>query len=280
MADVTWRRIVSGPLTGAANMALDEALFRSVQAGISPPVLRLYRWKPATVTLGYGQRGDRQVNLPICREMGIDVVRRLTGGRAVLHADEVTYSIIASEHDASFSNSILDNYRLIAAALQHCLRQFGLPVEMVSGRHDSLGTNAAEKSACFTAPSYFELSCHGCKICGSAQKREGGCFLQHGSLPVDLDPQILFATLNCDSDIDNEQGGRSLARHVGWINRWTKHHVSISQVEKQLIDSFASIFSVSFLDDQPTPQELALAHQLEQSKYANPDWNMKGIPGS
>lgn len=280
MADTTWRRIVSGPLTGAANMALDEALFRSVQAGISPPVLRLYRWQPATVTLGYGQRGDRQVNLSACRSMGIDVVRRLTGGRAVLHADEVTYSVIASEQDASFTSSILDNYRRIAHALQHCLTQLGLPVEMVSGRHDYQGTSAAEKNACFTAPSYFELSCHGRKICGSAQKREGGCFLQHGSLPVDLDPTFLFAALNCDDSLDTAQGAETLAKHVGWINRWRDQPVSVDQVETQLIESFANCFSVRFTNDQPTQQEAALAEELEQSKYANPDWNMKGIPGS
>jgi lipoate-protein ligase A len=279
MTEPFWRRIVSGPMTGAANMALDEALFRSVQAGNSPPVLRLYRWHPATVTLGYGQRGDRQVNLSACDKLGVDVVRRLTGGRAVLHATEMTYAVITPE-TGIFSANILDNYRRIAAALQHCLQQLGLAVEMVSGRHESQGTSSAEQSACFTAPSYFELSCNGRKICGSAQKRDAGCFLQHGSLPVELDPVMLFSTLNCESDLDAEAGGRSLARHVGWINRWLEHQVTVEQVEEQFTASFAHIFPGRFVDDQPTAPEIALAKELEQIKYANPAWTMKGIADS
>ena len=127
MAQTIWRRIVSGPLGGAANMALDEALFRSVQAGISPPVLRLYRWQPATVTLGYAQRGEAQVNWAACRSLGIDVVRRLTGGRAVLHDREVTYAVIASDRQELFGGRVLDNYRVSAHLLQHCLEQLGLP---------------------------------------------------------------------------------------------------------------------------------------------------------
>lgn len=277
MAEKIWRRIVSEPMTGAANMALDEALFRSVQAGNSSPVLRLYRWQPATVTLGYGQRGDKKVNFSACKKLGVDIVRRLTGGRAVLHAEEVTYSVIAPENGL-FSNNILDNYRQIAESLQHCLHQLGLSVEMVSGRHEYPGGSAAEQSACFTAPSYFELSCNGRKICGSAQKRDSGCFLQHGSLPVDLDPVFLFSALNCESGQDVEAGGRSLAKHVGWINRWLDQSVTIDQVEKQFLASFAHCFPGRYVDDQPTEQESALAVALEQDKYGNPDWTMKGIP--
>jgi lipoate-protein ligase A len=277
MAEPIWRRIVSGPLSGAANMALDEALFNAVQAGNSPPVLRLYRWQPAAVTLGYGQRGARQVNVARCAELGLDVVRRLTGGRAVLHADEVTYAVIAPEQNGFFANNILENYRRIADSLQHCLRQLGLPVEMVAGRHPARGATAAEQSACFTAPSFFELCCHGLKVCGSAQKRAAGCFLQHGSLPVDLDPELLFAALNCETGPDAERSAQSLAKQVGWINRWLEPPVAIEQVEKQLIDSFAGCFPGRFVDDRPSPQELRAAKQLEQSKYRNPAWTMKGV---
>lgn len=275
MSDLIWRRIVSGPLTGATNMALDEALFRSVQAGNSPPVLRLYRWQPAAVSLGYGQRGERQVNFTACAELGIDVVRRLTGGRAVLHADEVTYAVIAPE-SGLFSASILDNYRLIASALQHCLSTLGLPVEMVSGRHETKTDSVAEQSACFTAPSYFELTCHGLKICGSAQKREGDCFLQHGSLPVGLDPMLLFRTLNCDLAADHQQGARSLERQVGWVNRWLERPLTIDRVEAQLRESFSAVFPVRMVDDQPDSSEMALARQLAEGKYAHPDWTSKG----
>ena len=278
MAESTWRRIVSGPLTGAANMAIDEVLFRAVQAGNSPPVLRLYRWQPATVTLGYGQRGGRQVNFSACEKLGVDVVRRLTGGRAVLHAEEVTYAVIAPENDI-FTSNILGNYRLISEALKNCLQQLGLPVKMVSGRHEYKGESAAEQSACFTAPSFFELSCHGLKICGSAQKREAGCFLQHGSLPVNLDPAFLFEALNCETDLNPEQGARLLEKQVGWINRWLEQSLNIEQVETQLINSFTRCFDVHFEESKLSAEEITLAQELERRKYANIDWTMKGIRG-
>ena len=125
-----WRLIRSPALPGAMNMAFDEALLESVAAGRSGPVLRLYRWDPPAVSLGYGQSLQR-VNLPACRELGLDVVRRLTGGRAVLHHREVTYAVIAPERTAFFPGGVLDNYRVIAGVLLQALQTLGLTAEIV-----------------------------------------------------------------------------------------------------------------------------------------------------
>ena len=256
-------------------MALDEALFHSVQAGISPPVLRLYRWSRPTVTLGYGQRGARQVNLAACHELGVDLVRRSTGGRAVLHAAEVTYAVISPEGSTSFSASILDNYRQIAAVLRACLTALGLPVELATKRLPHQKRRTVEKCACFVAPSHFELLCHGRKICGSAQKRENGCFLQHGSLPVDLDLSLLFSVLNCDTDIGVAEGRALLAKSVGWINRWAPQPLTLDQVQTQLKRSFEEILPAIFYDDCPTAEELKQAAELEQTRYAEPGWSFR-----
>ncbi len=257
-------------------MALDEALLNSVAAGCSHPVLRLYRWDPAAVSLGYFQRGSRVVNLPYCRAEGIDVVRRMTGGRAVLHASEVTYSVIAGVRGSGFSERVLDNYRSISLALQLTLETLGLDATLVSGRSGGPGSETTH-SACFTAPSSYELLCEDCKIAGSSQKRQGEVFLQHGSLPVDLDPERLFRALDTLGRISSEEGGRALAQKVGWINRWLDHPVTVEQVEDCLIASFASVFSAELVEQAPTAAEWRDAEELVRQRYGNPAWNLRGI---
>ncbi|RME32846.1 MAG: lipoate--protein ligase family protein, partial [Deltaproteobacteria bacterium] len=197
-ANNTWRLIRTGFCSGAWNMALDQALLEAVAEGASGPILRLYRWRPATVTLGYAQRGQGVVNLEACQRRGFDVVRRCTGGRAVLHDREVTYAVIAPTGDGLFPHSVLASYRLIAEALADVYRGLGLEVILADQRHPGVHDDAAGRSACFTAPGQYELLYRGCKLAGCAQKRIPGAFLQHGSLPVDLDLEALYDALDTE----------------------------------------------------------------------------------
>ena len=137
-------------------MALDEALLHSVANGESLPVLRFYRWQPATVTLGYAQSVTTDLDLDVCRQAGLDVVRRSTGGRAVLHDQEVTYAVIAPLNAGLFGNSVLDCYRVISKVLQETLRQLGLPAQLVPGKPRD-GTLNTTKAVCFSTPSQYEL---------------------------------------------------------------------------------------------------------------------------
>lgn len=268
-----WRMIRTEALSGAMNMALDEVLLQDVQAGVSPPVVRLYRWQPATVTLGYAQRGERQVNRAYCHEAGLDIVRRLTGGRAVLHDDEVTYSVI-SRQDGLFSSDPLQSYRTIAEVLLACLRSFGLDAQ-VSGRHAGVNSAAAvEQSACFTAPAQFEIVCDGKKVCGSSQKRGHGSFLQHGSLPVNMDLDKLFSALNTDASASRPQGIARLAEKVGWINLFRSSPCEVGQVEAQLEKTFIDLWPVNFQVEPPTSQELDHAESLAAQKYRHIDWHL------
>ncbi len=267
-----WRMIKTDPLSGAMNMALDEVLLDSVQAGTSPPVVRLYRWQPQAVTLGYGQRGAGQVNAEYCQAEGIDIVRRLTGGRAVLHDQEVTYSVI-SRQEGLFSLGILESYRTIAEVLLHCLKRFGLDAELV-GRHAGTTTDSkVEQSACFTAPAQFEICCSGKKTCGSSQKREQDSFLQHGSIPVNIDLHKLFCALNTDSKASVELGASRLASKVGWINLFRETPCTVDEVELQLMSSFALLWPVKFQVEEPTENVMAQARKLAQQKYMFTDWH-------
>jgi lipoate-protein ligase A len=264
-----WRLIRSGFQTGAMNMALDEALLSTVAEGVSPPVLRFYRWRPATVTIGYAQSVARDIDLEICHQAGLDVVRRSTGGRAVLHDHEVTYSVIAPSVSGLFGNSVLDTYRVISEVLQKALRQLGLPAELVAGRPRG-GQQHATKSVCFSAPSQYELVIEGRKVAGSAQKRHGQAFLQHGSIPLEMDLPLLGKVLKAEKDA--ELAGP--LDKVGWLNKWAGQRLTVAEVEACIVEEFSKAVGSRLKNSAPTANELDQAERLRREKYAHADWNM------
>lgn len=275
----TWRLLRTPKARGAWNMALDEALLESVASGRSGPILRLYGWQPATVTLGYAQRGSDVVNLAACRALGLDVVRRCTGGRAVLHDEEVTYAVIAPERGGGFPGGILANYGVIAGILGTALRSLELDVTEQAQRSSGKGEEGFERSACFTAPASFEQVCAGRKVTGSAQKRLGGAFLQHGSIPLDLDPVRLFTALDTRGELSPTAGGERLAASVGWVNRWLAQPASIPRLEAALIAAFAAGLPVDPIEDRPRREELRRAAELLTSRYDTPAWTLRGLEG-
>lgn len=265
-----WRLIDSGFQSGAMNMALDEVLLHAVANGTSPPVLRFYRWAPATVTLGYAQSVSKDVDLDVCREAGLDVVRRSTGGRAVLHDQEVTYAVIAPTDHGVFGNSVLDCYRVISEVLLKALRQLGLPAQLVPGKPRG-GHRNATKAVCFSAPSQYELVIDGRKVAGSAQKRHGRGFLQHGSIPVEMDLDLLGRVLKAEA---NPETAGSLET-VGWLNHWCQEPLSVAAVAAAFRDSFARELQIEWVASAPTAAESAQASELVSTKFGNPAWNMK-----
>ena len=264
-----WRLINSGFQTGAMNMALDEALLHSVAKGDSLPVLRFYRWQPATVSIGYAQSVITDLDQDVCRQAGLDVVRRSTGGRAVLHDHEVTYSVIAPLNTDLFGHSVLDCYRVISEILQKTLVQLGLPAELVPGRSRGAHLNVT-KAVCFSAPSQYELVIDGRKVAGSAQKRFGQTFLQHGSIPIDMDLELLGKVLKVDA--------HNLAaplHTVGWLNQWSAEPLLVSEVEKLLADVFSRHLRIEWLHSEPTSLERQEAMKISADKFAHPGWNLK-----
>lgn len=251
------------------NMALDEALLHSVAKGDSLPVLRFYRWLPATVTLGYAQSVITDLDMDVCCQAGLDVVRRSTGGRAVLHDQEVTYSVIAPLNTDQFGNSVLDCYRVISEILQKTLIQLGLPAQLVPGKPRG-GNQNAVKAVCFSTPSQYELVVDGRKVAGSAQKRHGQTFLQHGSIPVEMDLELLAKALK--TDLDDSSGS---LHSVGWLNRYSNKPIAISDVETLLAEVFSKQLQIDWVHSEPTPAEMQEARKMSAEKFGHPDWNMK-----
>ncbi len=188
----TWRFIDSGANIAAYNMAVDEELLARAQAGDRMPVLRFYTWAPPAVSLGRFQKMEEAVHADACRKHGFDIIRRVTGGRAVLHRDELTYSIISPIDNPLFRPNVHGTYKVIASGLVAGLRNLGIAAEIVSrgSRHSPLVNSHPKDPACFSSPSWYEIVVNGKKIIGSAQRRLSGAFLQHGSILISYDPAL------------------------------------------------------------------------------------------
>jgi lipoate-protein ligase A len=177
-----WRLIVDeAPRTGAANMAIDQAIAEACAAGEAPATLRFYRWAPPAVSLGRHQPlGD--IDAEAARAHGYDIVRRSTGGRAILHTDELTYSVAGSDSDPHLGGGVMESYLRLSGALVRGLRALGL--EAVDKAAGTVRAGPNVSAACFEVPSAYEIVVDGRKLLGSAQSRRAGYVLQHGSLPL------------------------------------------------------------------------------------------------
>lgn len=182
-----WRLLPDAGGDAAWNMALDETLLESHRQGLTPPTLRFYSWTPPALSLGYAQP-LADVNLEACREAGIAVVRRSTGGRAVLHRGEFTYAVIASE---GFPASVSGTYRMITEVLAEAIARLGVPADIAPGKLSRAGS-----ASCFQSATQADLVALGRKLVGSAQTRREGAFLQHGSLMLTQRPDEIQAFLN------------------------------------------------------------------------------------
>lgn len=233
-----WRYVDSGPATGAANMAADERLLDEAKQG-SLPVLRLYTWDPPAVSLGRFQDEASSVDHEACRRHGIDIVRRITGGRAVLHDRELTYCIVAPSDSGLFPEDVIGTYKVIAAGLLAALHGLGVQAEMVShaSRHAGLVKPQTKDPSCFSSPSWYELVVQGRKIIGSAQRRMTGAFLQHGSILLDHDPVLEAAVI--------PGGGRpgaaaSLRSELG-------RDVPLAEVKQAVLNGLSRALGIRFL---------------------------------
>lgn len=185
----SWRFIISGKLPPATNMAIDEAILDGVIHGRSPQTVRVYDWEPPTVSLGFHQDIDSQIDIDKVKKYGFGIVRRPTGGRAVLHYDEVTYSVIARA-DGEFTGSVIESYKKIAQILSLALKRIGIKVDIENG----VATGKSRDSwtaPCFSSATKYEIHYHRKKLVGSAQMRREGCFLQHGSILLNHDQSIM-----------------------------------------------------------------------------------------
>jgi len=247
----TWRLVRSEPAAAAWNMAVDEAMARVHACGLTPPSLRLYAWQPPAVSVGRNQSPGEQVDLAACRREGVEWVRRPTGGGAVLHDEELTYSVILRA--SSLPGSVLRTYEALAAGLGEALRELGLEPEVATGRPGL----PPGSSPCFEAPSAHEFMLEGRKVVGSAQVRREGVILQHGSMLLDFSPER-HARFLAGAD-----AGRLRRRAIG-VSEAAGRAVTWEEAARAFATGFARGLGITLVEDRLTPEELRLAEELAE----------------
>ena len=262
-----WSVLLDGPRPGAFNMALDETLLSVASEPQACPqtYLRFYQWSRPTLSLGFAQRGESVVDLDFCRLNGIEIVRRPTGGKAVLHHHELTYSVVSNDPSFFPIADISGTYCRIADAIQRGLRTLGIETTLAGSRGRNSGTGPLA-TACFALSNHFELLCQNRKLVGSAQRRTKTAFLQHGSILLEFDPLLLSrALLSCSA--------ASMHDVVTDIRTCLGEVPSIHQIMAAMCNGFEASFEVRLAHQELSHDLLARAHQLADSKYARLRWN-------
>lgn len=272
-----WYFINSGPCSPSFNMALDEALLDWHSEGSIPPVIRFYEWNPATLSIGYFQQVERDVNMQAVKEQNLGFVRRPTGGRAVLHDQELTYSVIVSEDYPEMPESVTEAYRVISEGILLGFQNLGLDAYFsVPDSQEKLDDLKKPKSAvCFDAPSWYELVVEGKKVAGSAQTRQKGVILQHGAILLDLNEELLLSVFNFESPEAKEKMRKKLPEKAVAMNQFTTTPFTIPQCVKAFSNGFEEAMQIELIPYELTKEQLQYVEQLQQKKYLTTEWNFK-----
>jgi lipoate-protein ligase A len=250
-------------------MAVDEAMLEHIGRGESLPTLRLYAWEPPCLSLGYAQPFS-DVDMGRLREAGWEVVRRPTGGRAILHTDELTYSVTAPLDEPRVAGSVLESYNRLARALLAALRLLRVPVEMQE--HLAANDKGAAGPVCFEVPSAYEITVHGKKLVGSAQARRREGVLQHGTLPLSGDLTRITRVLVFPEEAGRAQAATKLLERATTMETAMGKAVSWESAQEAFASAFESELGLTFVRGELSPSEAARAKQLIQEKYGNPAW--------
>jgi lipoate-protein ligase A len=264
----TWRYLCTPPAHGAWNMAVDEAVLEAAGRGESLPTLRLYAWQPACLSLGYSQ-SFKDVDLPRLEANGWELVRRATGGRAILHVDELTYSVVAPLDDPLLRGSVLESYQRLARALVTAVRSLGLPVEL---EENAPPPNAANGPVCFEVPSAYEIVVGGKKLIGSAQSRKKEGVLQHGTFPLCGDLTRITQALVFPDQQSRLASGQKLLSRAATAESVTGRLISWETAAAAFVDAFETTLDIKFVPGELTVAERARAEELVQNKYDHPGW--------
>lgn len=262
-----WRLIDTGPCSGVENMAIDEALFRCFDPSCSAPVLRLYGWQPAALSLGRFQKASDDLDLQHCEADGLTVVRRITGGGAIFHADELTYSLVCAPQQIPTAASVKDSFRALTSFLLGFYRALGLQAGYAVDLAPAGSSLGARTPLCFAGRENYDIVLSGRKIGGNAQRRSRQVIFQHGSIPLQnrvgqgvqylkIRPQGVEQTATCLAD-------EGIA-------------VDCDQLKQTLLQQFARQLGTVVQPDRLTVQEQVLSERLKHEKYVVDCWNLEG----
>lgn len=261
-----WRLIYDCPTCGPRNMAVDEAV---MMGGFAQPTLRLYAWEPFCLSLGYGQR-SADADLERLAAHGWGIVRRPTGGRAILHGDELTYSLVLPKGHPLAAGSVLDSYRRISQALVTGLEYLGIQPEA-----DQRAERVRSGAVCFETPSHYEITAQGRKLIGSAQLRREAGVLQHGSLPLTGDVTRICDVLHYPNEASREASREQVRARAITLEAVSGRIIAWQMAADAIVRGFAKTFGVEFIRGELTQDEQKLAARLSTEVYENPEWTFR-----
>lgn len=261
-----WRLIDTGSHSGKENMAIDEALFRCFDPASSQPVLRLYGWQPVALSLGRFQKASDDLELERCAADDLTVVRRITGGGAIYHADELTYSLVCSPEQIPAAASVKESFRVLTSFLLDFYRVLGLQADYAVDSAPAGSRLGQRTPLCFAGQERYDIMVSGRKIGGNAQRRSRQVIFQHGSIPL--------ADRVADGLVYLKQQPEQMA-----VTSLRREGIAMDEVSLKflLLQQFAEQLGVLLVSDGLTQQETALAAQLAVTTYQNQQWNLKGI---
>lgn len=263
----TWRLIESGCRDGRSNMALDEALLRRFDPAVSRPIIRLYGWDPPALSLGRFQDAERVLDLGRCRSDGMAVVRRITGGGVIYHADELTYSLVCSPRQIPPCSTIKESFRVLTGFLLAFYRRLGLDASYALEASPGDLRLGMRTDFCFAGRESFDILIRGRKIGGNAQHRGRRFIFQHGSIPLISHVATGISYLagkprGCEGEVI------SLDECIGTIDR--------DRLRGELVAAFRDSLGVAVEGDVPRGDELSCYNDLTIRRYARDTWNLRG----
>ncbi|MGS0906411.1 lipoate--protein ligase family protein [Staphylococcus sp. MSU001] len=268
-----WNFINIGSKNPYYNMAMDEALLNFVSRGEIDPVIRFYTWNPATLSIGYFQRLQKEIDIDKVKEKGYGLVRRQTGGRGVLHDKELTYSVIVPESHPNMPSTVTEAYKIISQGLLEGFKNLGFETYFAIPRskeeRDKL--KQPRSSVCFDAPSWYELVVEGRKIAGSAQTRQKGVILQHGSILQDIDIDDLFDMFIFKNERLKAKMKENFVQKAVAINDISNQHITLNEMENAFKSGFKKGLNIDFKPLELTEKQKEEVQELEE-KYRSEAW--------
>ena len=268
-----WNFINTGSKNPYYNMAMDEALLNFVSRGEIDPVIRFYTWNPATLSIGYFQRLQKEIDIDKVKEKGYGLVRRQTGGRGVLHDKELTYSVIVPESHPNMPSTVTEAYKIISQGLLEGFKNLGFETYFAIPRskeeRDKL--KQPRSSVCFDAPSWYELVVEGRKIAGSAQTRQKGVILQHGSILQDIDIDDLFDMFKFKNERLKAKMKENFVQKAVAINDISNQHITLNEMENAFEAGFKKGLNIDFKPLELTEKQKEEVQELEE-KYRSEAW--------
>lgn len=236
------------------NMGLDEAILGSVAEGKSLPALRLYGWKPAAISIGYFQGMREEIDVEACASQGVDIVRRITGGGAVFHDCEFTYSLAIPEGHRLAPRSIQDSYHLLCDGIVQGLARLGIRAEF--------------------AP-INDIVSGGKKVSGNAQTRKRGCLLQHGTILLEVDVEKMFSLLKVPKEKALGKMIEDVKARVTSVSALLGRPVGFEEAEAAILAGFVSSLGIECIREEASAQELRTAQSLAKDRFSTPEWLFK-----